>query len=84
MEDKIEGTQTGNDDHHQDFETTWFYISSKMDYDREPETYVEAMQSQGWQEAITLQVDSIKKNQTWEAVDLPHVKRTINTKWKFL
>ena len=84
MKNNIEGTQKGNDDHHQGFEITWFYISSKMDYDRDTETYVEAMQSQGWEEAITSQVDSIKKNQTWEAVDLPRVKCTINTKWIFL
>lgn len=55
-------------------------LSFEMDYDREPETYVEAIQSQGWQEAIISKVESIKKNQTWEVVDLLDGKRTNTTK----
>ena len=42
-----------------------------MDLDRETQTYVEAMQSKGWQEAIASKIESIKKNQTWQVVDLP-------------
>lgn len=40
-----------------------------MNYDMEPKAYVEAMQSQGWQETTTLEVDFMNKNQTWEEVD---------------
>jgi len=54
-----------------------------MDFDRERKTYVEAMQSQGWEEAITSKIDSIKKNQTWEVVDFLDGKRTIIAKWIF-
>ena len=61
----------------------YLVLSSEMDLDREPQTYVKAMKSRGWQEAIASLIDSIKKNQTWEIVDLHVGKHTITTKWIF-
>ena len=54
-----------------------------MEPNREPQTYSEAIQSKGWLEAIASEIKSIKKNETWEVVDLPAGKRTISAKWIF-
>ena len=41
------------------------------------------MQPKGWQETIASEVDSIRRNHTWEVVDLPVGKRAITAKWIF-
>lgn len=36
-----------------------------------------------WRQAMAEELDSLKKNETWELVDLPSDKRPINCKWVF-
>ena len=61
----------------------YLVLSSEIGPEREPQSFAEAIQSEGWREAIASEIESIKKNQTWEVVDLPEGKNTITAKWIF-
>ncbi|XP_047326317.1 protein ROOT HAIR DEFECTIVE 3 homolog 1-like [Impatiens glandulifera] len=49
----------------------------------EPITYHEAVVKDLWYEAIKKELESIRKNKTWELIDLPPSHKTIGFKWVF-
>lgn len=44
---------------------------------------VEALKKSVWRDAMMGKIDSIKKNETWELVDLLVGKKNIGMKWVF-
>jgi hypothetical protein len=50
---------------------------------REPCTFAEAQQDTAWQAAMQEEIDSVKRNQTWELADLPQGHRAITLKWVY-
>jgi hypothetical protein len=48
----------------------------------EPCTFAEAEQDAAWQAAMK-EIDSVKRNQTWELADLPQGHRAITLKWVY-
>jgi hypothetical protein len=46
-------------------------------------TFAEAEQDAEWQAAMQKEIDSIKRNQTWELADLPQGHRAITLKWVY-
>lgn len=51
-----------------------------------PENYNEAIKAsdkEQWEQAMNEEYDSLKKNKTWELVELPKDRRTIQSKWVF-
>jgi hypothetical protein len=46
-------------------------------------TFAEAEQDAAWQAAMQEEIDSIKRNQTWELADLPQGHRAITMKWVY-
>ena len=49
----------------------------------EPLNYIEALSNLKWKQAMIEELASIKKNQTWELVELPSNKKAIQVKWVF-
>jgi hypothetical protein len=49
----------------------------------EPCTFAEAEQDAAWQAAMLEEIDSVKRNQTWELTDLPQGHRAITLKWVY-
>jgi hypothetical protein len=49
----------------------------------EPCTFAEAEQDVAWQAAMQEEIDSIKRNQTWELADLSQGHRAITLKWVY-
>ena len=52
----------------------------------EPTTYAQAMESvdaELWTKAMNEEIESLKKNGTWEEVELPQGIKTVNSKWVF-
>ncbi|KAK8953905.1 hypothetical protein KSP39_PZI002955 [Platanthera zijinensis] len=52
----------------------------------DPGSYQEAMKSSDnsqWKEAMLEEMDSLRKNQTWDLVSLPKGAKTIGSKWVF-
>jgi hypothetical protein len=49
----------------------------------EPCTFAEAEQDAVWQVAMQEEIDSVKRNQTWELADLPQGHRAITLKWVY-
>jgi hypothetical protein len=49
----------------------------------EPCTFVEAEQDAAWQAVMQEEIDSVKRNQTWELADLPQGHRAITLKWVY-
>jgi hypothetical protein len=52
----------------------------------EPECYEEAMQvetKKKWEQAMKEEMDSLENNQTWDLVQLPAGKRTLQNKWVY-
>jgi len=47
----------------------------------DPKNYVEAMKDAKWIEAMKNEINSIKKNKTWELVTLPAHAKKIGVKW---
>ena len=50
----------------------------------EPKNYQEAMKSptfEEWKLAMQDKIESMRKNQVWDLIDLPHGRRTIENKW---
>ncbi|VVT49811.1 uncharacterized protein SAPINGB_P002455 [Magnusiomyces paraingens] len=53
---------------------------------RHPSSFEEAMSSEEaefWLEACVIEMSSLKRNGTWELVDLPPGRKAINSKWVF-
>jgi hypothetical protein len=46
-------------------------------------TFAEAEQDAAWQAAMQAEIDSVKRNQTWELADLPQGHRAITLKWVY-
>lgn len=52
----------------------------------EPRSYEEAFESkekEKWQAAIEEEVEALKRNNTWELVELPSGKKVIDNRWVF-
>ena len=49
----------------------------------EPQTYEQASENKGWQQAMEDEINMIKKNQTWELVDRPSNRKVIGVKWVY-
>jgi hypothetical protein len=49
----------------------------------EPCTFTEVERDAAWQAAMQEEIDSVKRNQTWELADLPHDHRAITLKWVY-
>lgn len=49
----------------------------------DPVLYSDAAKEQMWQNAMTQEINSIEKNNTWQLVDLPADKNVIGLKWVF-
>ena len=49
----------------------------------EPPSYERACNHDVWQQAMKEKMNSIKKNDTWELVDLPKGKKCIGCKWVY-
>ncbi|GKG53540.1 hypothetical protein Tco_0554940, partial [Tanacetum coccineum] len=52
----------------------------------EPLTYQEAItceDSSKWKAAMEEEIDSLRKNKTWELVDLPAGQKLVSSKWLF-
>jgi hypothetical protein len=49
----------------------------------EPCTFTEAKQDTAWQAVMQEEIDSVKRNQTWELADLPQDHRAITLKWVY-
>ena len=48
-----------------------------------PKTIQEAWSNPNWKHAVLEEMSALKKNQTWEIVNLPKGKKTIGCKWVF-
>jgi len=44
---------------------------------------VSSLEANLWEQAINIEIDSIKKNKTWTLVDLPKGAKPIGCKWIF-
>jgi len=67
-----------------------YHVAYNMSTDKsriqEPETYSEAIQSayaSTWHAAIESELDSLRKNKTWEWSDLGPGRKALDTKWVF-
>ncbi|GJX98218.1 helicase-like transcription factor CHR28 isoform X2, partial [Tanacetum coccineum] len=49
----------------------------------DPANFEEAVKYAKWREAMNLEIEAIKRNETWELVDLPKSAKTIGVKWVF-
>ena len=49
----------------------------------EPQTYAEASQHPGWQQAMHKEIQALLDNNTWEIVSLPVGKKAIDCKWVY-
>jgi hypothetical protein len=49
----------------------------------EPCTFTEAEQDSAWQATMQEEIDSVKRNQTWELADLPQDHYAITLKWVY-
>jgi len=48
-----------------------------------PQTFQEALGDPKWKEVMQKEMRALKKNDTWDFVDLPNGKRAIGCKWVF-
>ena len=49
----------------------------------DPTTFEEAVQSSKWRAAMDLEIEAIKRNETWELTDFPKGMKKIGVKWVF-
>ena len=52
----------------------------------DPENFVEAMESpdkESWMQGMMEEMESLRRNQTWQLVDLPRDAHAIGSKWVF-
>ena len=61
----------------------YYILSAESSKVWEPVHYREATTDKEWSAAIAREIAAINKNETWDIVDLPIGKRTINSKWIF-
>ena len=47
----------------------------------DPLTFEKAIEEEEWAQAMDEEIECIKKNQTWEMVDVPKDKDIISVKW---
>ncbi|KAL0463357.1 UNVERIFIED_CONTAM: Retrovirus-related Pol polyprotein from transposon RE2 [Sesamum latifolium] len=48
---------------------------------QEPNNFIEAQQNEDWRQAVQLEVDALERNGTWELVETPADKKTIECRW---
>ena len=48
-----------------------------------PQTFQEALRDPKWKEVMQEEMRALKKNDTWDFVDLPNGKRAVGCKWVF-
>jgi transposase InsO family protein len=61
-------------------------VHSKASLEEEPKSFKQAMgspESSLWMEAMQEELNSMKKNNVWELVNLPNNRKTIGSKWIF-
>lgn len=51
--------------------------------ENEPISLKEALESPNWKNAMEEKLKAIRKNDTWELVELPSNKKAIDVKWVF-
>ena len=51
--------------------------------ENDPVSFGEAMKNKKWKEAMSVEIKSIERNQTWELTVLPKGVKTIGVKWVF-
>jgi len=49
----------------------------------DPFPFEDAVKSRKWRKAMAVEIEAIKKNKTWELVDLPKGVKPIGVKWVF-
>ena len=49
----------------------------------QPTSFKEAAKEPHWVQAMNQEIDSIKKNKTWDLVDFPSHKKSIGVKWVY-
>ncbi|MFS7932971.1 putative RNA-directed DNA polymerase [Helianthus anomalus] len=49
----------------------------------EPENFKQAVQDPNWRDAMQKEIKALEENDTWTIEDLPHGKRTIDSKWVY-
>ena len=49
----------------------------------EPRTFREAMQDDGWKEAMQKEIRALKDNNTWEMTELPPAKKALGCRWVY-
>ena len=49
--------------------------------DGDPNCFEEAVKSVKWKQAMDTKIESIKRNDTWELVDLPSGGKIVGLKW---
>lgn len=49
----------------------------------DPFSYEEAAKDEVWREAMREELEAINRNDTWELVDLPPNKKTVQLKWVY-
>ncbi|KAE8731101.1 hypothetical protein F3Y22_tig00002840pilonHSYRG00228 [Hibiscus syriacus] len=59
------------------------YEATEVLYVAEPNSFEEAFKKDEWKQAMEEELAAIKKNQTWELMDLPVNKEAIGVKWVF-
>ncbi|GJY27777.1 retrotransposon protein, putative, ty1-copia subclass [Tanacetum coccineum] len=62
------------------------FIAAEEEYTHEPLTYQEAVScedSSKWKVAMKEEMDSLRKNKTWELVDQPAGQKLVSCKWLF-
>ena len=62
-------------------ETLNLALLAKVDF--EPSCFEDACTNEVWVQAMQKEMDSIKKNDTWELTELLHDKKNIGTKWVY-
>ncbi|XP_071708952.1 uncharacterized protein [Rutidosis leptorrhynchoides] len=50
---------------------------------KDPITYAQASQSQGWIDAMAKEIEALEKNQTWTLTTLPEGCKAISSKWVY-
>jgi len=55
-------------------------LNVMMVIEDDPISFVEAIKSQKWRDAMMKEMESIEKNQTWELTDLPRGMKPIGVK----
>ena len=60
-----------------------YYGFSNLASVREPESVEDALTKQEWGDAIKAEIDSLRKHDVWDLVELPEGRRPVGSKWVF-